>query len=122
MPKYTASPGESSSFRRVIKSASLKPEALKRSKAEIVEESHSLRQLSSSDQRLSNSELGCCRMFEVPLDFQLEHRLESVMSKPLCLRLKAILKEVSDVICSCQTSTIARAYSQSGEAVGCQLA
>jgi hypothetical protein len=48
-----------------MKSAFLKTEALKRSKAEIVEESHSLRQLSSIDQRLSNSELGCSRMFEL---------------------------------------------------------
>jgi hypothetical protein len=55
-----------------MKSASLKTEALKKSKAEIVEESHSMRQLSSSAQRLSNSELGCCRMFEVPLHLQLE--------------------------------------------------
>jgi hypothetical protein len=49
-----------------MKSESLKTEALKRSTAKVVEEPHSLRQLSSSDQRLSNSELGCCRMFEVP--------------------------------------------------------
>jgi hypothetical protein len=62
-----------------MKSASLKTEALKRSTAEVVEEPHSLRQLSSSDQRLSISELGCCRMFEVPLDLQLEPHLESVM-------------------------------------------
>jgi hypothetical protein len=59
-----------------MKSASLKTEALKRSTAEVVEEPHSLRQVSSSDQRLSNSELGSCRMFEVSLD--LEHHLESV--------------------------------------------
>jgi hypothetical protein len=31
----------------------------------------------SSDTRLSNSELGCWRMFEVPLDIQLEHHSES---------------------------------------------
>jgi hypothetical protein len=48
------STGEASSFPRVMKLASLIIDALKRSKAEVVEESHSLRQLSSSDQRLSN--------------------------------------------------------------------
>jgi hypothetical protein len=37
-------------------------------------------------------------MFEVSVDLQLEHHLESVMSKTLCLRLKATLKEVFDVI------------------------
>jgi hypothetical protein len=56
----------------------MKTEALKRSTAEVAEEQHSLRQLSSSDQRLSNSGLGCCRMFEVRLNLQLEHHLESV--------------------------------------------
>jgi hypothetical protein len=63
-------------------------------------------------------------MFEVPLDLQLEHHLESVRSKTLCLRLKAILKEVSDVICHCcyQTCTRTGGFSQSGEAVGWQLA
>jgi hypothetical protein len=48
-------------------------------------------------------------MFEVPLDFQLELHLES-----LCFRLKAILKEVSDVIYCYQTCTRAGGYSQSG--------
>jgi hypothetical protein len=63
-------------------------------------------------------------MFEVSLDLQLEHHLESVMLRTLCLRLKAILKEVSDVICHYQYQTCSRAggYSQSREAVGCQLA
>jgi hypothetical protein len=56
-------------------------------------------------------------MFEVPIDFQLEHHLESVMSKTLCLTLKAILKEVSDVICCYQTYSRAGGCSQSGEAV-----
>jgi hypothetical protein len=56
-------------------------------------------------------------MFEVPLDLQLEHHLESVMSKTLCLRLKALLKELSDLSLLYKTG-----YSQSGEAVGCQLA
>jgi hypothetical protein len=61
-------------------------------------------------------------MFEVSVDLQLEHHLNSDMSKTLCLRLKAMLKEVSDVICCYQTCTRAGGYSQSGEAVGCQLA
>jgi hypothetical protein len=61
-------------------------------------------------------------MFKVLLDLQLEYHLESVMSKTLYLRFKAILKEVSDVICQYQTCTRAGGYSQSGEAVGCQLA
>jgi hypothetical protein len=54
-------------------------------------------------------------MFEVPLDFQLEHHSES---KTLCLKLK----EVSDVICHCCYQPGSRTGSQSGEAVGCKLA
>jgi hypothetical protein len=61
-----------------MKSASLNTEALRRSTVEVKEKPHSLRQLSSSDRRLSNSELGCCRMFEVSLDLQLEHHLSHV--------------------------------------------
>jgi hypothetical protein len=59
-------------------------------------------------------------MFEVSLDLQIEHQSESVMSRTLCLRLKAILKEVPDVICHCcyQTGTKAGGYSLIGEAVG----
>jgi hypothetical protein len=38
-----ANPGESSSILRVMKSASLRTEALKRSTAEVIEEPHSLR-------------------------------------------------------------------------------
>jgi hypothetical protein len=60
-------------------------------------------------------------MFEGGLNLQLEEYLESVMSRTLCLRLKAILKEVSDVICCYQTCTRAGGYSQSGESVSCQL-
>jgi hypothetical protein len=54
-------------------------------------------------------------MFEVSVDLQLEHLLDSVVSKTHCLRLKAILKEMSDVICCYQTCTRAVGYSQSGE-------
>jgi hypothetical protein len=63
-------------------------------------------------------------MFEVPLDLKLEHHLELVRSKTLCIRLKVILKEVSDVICCCCYHHDSRAggYSQSGQANGCQLA
>jgi hypothetical protein len=63
-------------------------------------------------------------MFEVPLDLQLEPHLESFMSNTLCLRLKAILKEMSDVICHCchQTALEQEATVRAGEAVGCQLA
>jgi hypothetical protein len=62
---------------------------------------HSLRQLPSSDQRVRAS-------------LRISHVEDSVFdSKPL-------LKEVSDVICCYQSR--AGGYSQSGEAVGCQLA
>jgi hypothetical protein len=61
----------------MTKSASLLKEALRRSTAEVVQEPNSLRQLPSSDTRLS-TELGCFCMFEVPLDFQFEHHSESV--------------------------------------------
>jgi hypothetical protein len=52
--KENRTPGESSSFSRVMKSASLKTEILKKSAAEVIEEPHSLRELPSSDQPLSN--------------------------------------------------------------------
>jgi hypothetical protein len=52
----------------------------------------------------------CLREVTVSLDFQLKHILESVKSKTLCLRLKAILKEVSD--CCYKTSRAGR-YSKS---------
>jgi hypothetical protein len=58
-----------------MKSASLITEALKRSTAEVVEEQHTLRQCQAV---ISNSELACFRMFEVSLDLQLGHQMQSV--------------------------------------------
>jgi hypothetical protein len=52
LPRKTVSPGELSSFQRVMKLASLITEASKRSTVEVVQEPLSLRQLSSSDQQL----------------------------------------------------------------------